>query len=159
MNTTTQTDPREALADRLIEGVTQALETISVHLGVELGLYRAVADPGSATERELAERAGIAVRYAREWLEQQATAGYLVCDDASVAAEQRRYRLPDGHAEVLLDPDSPFHAAPVTAMLAGTARALPDLDAMGVTSAELFTDLGGTATLATMRAVLQSDLT
>jgi hypothetical protein len=37
-------------------------------------------------------------------------------------------------------------------------RALPDLDAMGVTSAELFADLGGTATLATMRAVLQSDL-
>ncbi|HEY6745131.1 MAG TPA: FRG domain-containing protein [Mycobacteriales bacterium] len=38
------------------------------------------------------------------------------------------------------------------------ARALPDLDAMGVTSAGLFSDLGGTATLATMRAVLQSDL-
>ena len=38
------------------------------------------------------------------------------------------------------------------------ARALPDLDAMGITSAELFADLGGAATLATMRAVLQSDL-
>ena len=38
------------------------------------------------------------------------------------------------------------------------ARALPDLDAMGVTSAELFPDLGGVATLATMRAVLQADL-
>jgi hypothetical protein len=37
-------------------------------------------------------------------------------------------------------------------------RALPDLDAMGITSAELFADLGGAATLATMRAVLQSDL-
>jgi FRG domain len=37
-------------------------------------------------------------------------------------------------------------------------RALPDLDAMGITSAELFADLGGTATLATMRAVIQSDL-
>lgn len=37
-------------------------------------------------------------------------------------------------------------------------RALPDLDAMGITSAELFPDLGGVATLATMRAVLQADL-
>lgn len=37
-------------------------------------------------------------------------------------------------------------------------RALPDLDAMGITSAELFADLSGAATLATMRAVLQSDL-
>ena len=41
---------------------------------------------------------------------------------------------------------------------AAAGRALPDLDAMGITSAELFADLGGTATLATMRAVLQSDL-
>lgn len=41
---------------------------------------------------------------------------------------------------------------------AAAARALPDLDAMGITSAELFPDLGGVATLATMRAVLQSDL-
>jgi hypothetical protein len=37
-------------------------------------------------------------------------------------------------------------------------RALPDLDAMGVTSAQLFADLGGAATLATMRAVLESGL-
>ena len=41
---------------------------------------------------------------------------------------------------------------------AAATRALPDLDAMGITSAELFADLGGTATLATMRAVLQADL-
>jgi hypothetical protein len=37
-------------------------------------------------------------------------------------------------------------------------RALSDLDAMGITSAELFADLTGTATLATMRAVLAADL-
>jgi hypothetical protein len=36
------------------------------------------------------------------------------------------------------------------------ARALPDLDAMGITSAEMFPDLGGVARLATMRAVLQA---
>ena len=41
---------------------------------------------------------------------------------------------------------------------AEAGRALADLDAMGITSAELFADLGGIATLATMRAVLQSDL-
>jgi len=37
-------------------------------------------------------------------------------------------------------------------------RALSDLDAMGITSAELFPDLSGVATLATMRAVLASSL-
>jgi hypothetical protein len=37
-------------------------------------------------------------------------------------------------------------------------RALSDLDAMGITSAELFPDLSGVATLATMRAVLAAQL-
>ncbi len=37
------------------------------------------------------------------------------------------------------------------------SRALPDLDAMGITSAELFPDLTGVATLATMRALLGSE--
>ena len=37
-------------------------------------------------------------------------------------------------------------------------RALSDLDAMGITSAELFPDLSGIATLATMRAVLRAEL-
>ena len=41
---------------------------------------------------------------------------------------------------------------------AEAGRALSDLDAMGITSAELFADLSGTAKLATMRAVLASDL-
>lgn len=41
---------------------------------------------------------------------------------------------------------------------ADAGRALADLDAMGITSAELFADLGGAAKLATMRAVLQADL-
>jgi hypothetical protein len=41
---------------------------------------------------------------------------------------------------------------------AAAGRALSDLDAMGITSAELFPDLSGIATLATMRAVLAADL-
>ena len=41
---------------------------------------------------------------------------------------------------------------------AEAGRALADLDAMGITSAELFADLGGIATLATMRAVLAAEL-
>jgi len=41
---------------------------------------------------------------------------------------------------------------------AEAARALSDLDAMGITSAELFPDLSGIATLATMRAVLATGL-
>ena len=41
---------------------------------------------------------------------------------------------------------------------AEAGRALSDLDAMGITGAELFADLSGIATLATMRAVLAAEL-
>jgi SAM-dependent methyltransferase len=127
MTAHTELDAREALAERLIDDVTSALETLGVYLGLELGLYQALADLGTATQAELAATAGIAPRYAREWLEQQTVAGYLACDDPGRPAEQRRYRLPAGHAEVFLDADSPYHAAPVAGMLASVARVLPQL--------------------------------
>jgi SAM-dependent methyltransferase len=127
MTTHADVDAREALAERLVDDVTRAMETLSVYLGLELGLYQALGDLQPATEAEVADRAGIAVRYGREWLEQQASAGYVVCDDPARPAEERRYRLPAGHAEVLLDRDSPYHIAPVAVMLAGVARVLPEL--------------------------------
>jgi SAM-dependent methyltransferase len=138
MATTTELDAREVLAGRLVDGLTQAMEMFGVYLGVELGLYRALDELGSATEAELAGHAGVAVRYAREWLEQQAVAGYLACDDPGQPAERRRFRLPEGHAEVLVDADSPFHAAPLALALAGTAGVLPRL-------LEAYRDGGGVA--------------
>ena len=127
MTTHTDLDAREALAERLVDATTHALETLSVYLGLELGLYQALTDLGGGSEVELAAAAGIAPRYAREWLEQQATAGYLACPDPERSAEQRRYQLPPGHAEVLLDADSSYHAAPLAVTLAGVARVLPQL--------------------------------
>jgi SAM-dependent methyltransferase len=127
MTARTEVDDREALAERLVDDTTHALEILSVHLGLELGLYQALADLGAATQAEVATHAGVAPRYAREWLEQQATAGYLTCDNPSDVAEQRLYRLPGGHAEVLLDADSPYHAAPLASMLASVTGVLPQL--------------------------------
>ena len=34
------------------------------------------------------------------------------------------YRLPSGHAEVLLDGDSPYHTGPLATVLAGVAHAI-----------------------------------
>lgn len=127
MTSHTELDAREALAERLVEDTTHSLETLSVYLGLELGLYRALAKLGTSTEADVAAQAGVAPRYAREWLEQQAAAGYLACNDSTRPAEERRYRLPAGHAEVLLDADSPYHAAPVAGMLASIAQVLPQL--------------------------------
>jgi 2-polyprenyl-3-methyl-5-hydroxy-6-metoxy-1,4-benzoquinol methylase len=124
---TTTVDRSEALVERLFGATIDALELYSVYLGAELGLYRALEQRGPATYAELAERAGIAERYAREWLEQQAVAGLLEAEDAEAEAAKRRYRLPDQHARVLARPDDAAHVAPFAHMIAGIGGVLDQL--------------------------------
>jgi ubiquinone/menaquinone biosynthesis C-methylase UbiE len=131
--TTTETDTHpahvtEALAGRLFEAGLGAFELCCVHLGVRLGLYRVLADASASTPAELAASAGIDPRYAREWCEQQAAAGYLAVDDAAAASDRRRYTLPAGSEAVLLDPDSPAHLAPLGGFLENVGRIFPALE-------------------------------
>jgi 2-polyprenyl-3-methyl-5-hydroxy-6-metoxy-1,4-benzoquinol methylase len=121
------TDRRDALATRLFAGVSAALELQTVYLGDRLGLYEALARGGPATALDLAARAGIAPRYAREWLEQQAVAGILDVDDAAAGPNERHYSLPAGHDEVLLDPSNLSFAAGVVRFPIGSAQRMPDL--------------------------------
>lgn len=114
----------EALAERLIDAAVGALELFSVHIGWRLGLYGTLADGGRMTSDELATAASIDGRYAREWLEQQAVAGFIATDEDEDAGE-RRYWLPQTHATVFADPDSPAYVAPFGPMLAGIGAALP----------------------------------
>jgi len=103
-----------------------ALELLSIHVGSTLGLYDAlVAADDGLTPPELAERAGIGGRYAREWLEQQAVAGLIDVDEAAAAEDERRYRLPAEHAPVLADRGSLAYVAPFGSLLAGVGQALP----------------------------------
>ena len=119
----------DTLADRVVGATTGALELFSIHLGRELGLYGALAE-APLSYPELAERAGIAPRYAQEWLEQQAVAGVLeAVPGRPDTAEHRRYLVPDGHRPALLDPDDPTHVAPLADMVAGIAGVLADLPA------------------------------
>jgi SAM-dependent methyltransferase len=115
------------LVDRLFGATLGALELLSVHLGWRLGLYRLVADQGPLTQVELAARAGVDERYTQEWLEQQAAAGILGVDDAAASASERRYLMPPGHRDVLVDPTSLRHLAPFAAMVVGIAEALSDV--------------------------------
>lgn len=114
----------EALTSRLLESTVQALELFGVYIGKELGLYAALESGGGLTPVELAARASIAVRYAREWLEQQAVAGFLVVEQQSASPDERRYRLPAEHANVLVTEDHPSHLAPLAQMVAGIGGAL-----------------------------------
>src|SRR5262245_19410231 len=120
-----ETDPRDALVERLFESTVGALELFNVHLGWRLGLYRALRDAESLTPPGLAAAAGIDERYAREWLEQQAVAGFVEVEDAEAPADARRFRLPPDHADVLTEPDSTAHVAPFGPLVVGVASALP----------------------------------
>jgi SAM-dependent methyltransferase len=93
---------RDGFADRLFRSALGYFDLLSVRLGQRLALYEVLAR-GPATARSLAEEAGIAERYAREWLEQQATAGIVRAD---VERDPVTFTPPAGHAEVLLDTDS-----------------------------------------------------
>jgi len=96
----------EAFAGSLFAACLASMELANVELGIRLGLYEALADAGPLTAAAFAKRAGIAVRYAREWLEQQAVAGVVTVDDPTKRPEDRRFELPNAHAHVLLDDDS-----------------------------------------------------
>ena len=112
--------------ERLFNAQIETLELFSVYLGARLGLYGTLAETRSGlTEAEVADRAGIAPRYAREWLEQQAVAAILDVDDAAAPPEDRRYRLDPAHADVLADPESLSHLAPFALLSAGIGQALP----------------------------------
>jgi hypothetical protein len=104
---------RDELVERLFAASLGMGEVLTVYLGDVLGLYRALEGAGSMTARELAQEAGIFERYAREWLDQQAAAGILATDDQAADPDERRYHLPPGRVEPLLDLDSPYSMAPL----------------------------------------------
>jgi SAM-dependent methyltransferase len=113
----------EEFAGSLFMACLGAMELANVELGVRLGLYDALAGTPS-TAPELAAAAGIAERYAQEWLEQQAVAGVVTVDDAGKQAAERRYTLPAAHAHVLLDDDSDACMKPCAAVMPWMAKAI-----------------------------------
>ncbi|HEX6269840.1 MAG TPA: class I SAM-dependent methyltransferase [Anaerolineales bacterium] len=86
-----------------------------------------MADGGPATSAELASRTGTHERYIREWLEQQTVAGILEVEDENHAAESRRFSLPAGHTEPLIECTSLNYIAPIAQMIAGAVRPMPAL--------------------------------
>jgi SAM-dependent methyltransferase len=129
----TAASPASALATpdefvgRVFDAMVQTLELFCLYVGDQLGFYQALHDGGPATSTKLAARAGTNERATREWLEQQATAGFLACDNPEQSATERRYALPDGYAAVLVDRDSPSIATPMAQITAGTVAPLRQL--------------------------------
>ncbi|MFH0245553.1 class I SAM-dependent methyltransferase [Streptomyces sp. HK10] len=116
-----------ALAETLFDGVKASMDVLTVYLGVRLGLYEALADGEARTPGQVAERAAVHPRYAREWLEQQAAAGVLAVGRDHDDPRLRSFRLPAGHRDVLLDEEHPAYLGSAPQFLTGIADVLPKL--------------------------------
>ena len=108
--TQTQTLPQTAPIDQakldaflgqVVGDAGAAMSAALVVLGDRLGLYKALVQ-GPATAAELARRTGTAERYVKEWLDAQASGGYVV-----YAKNTQTYELPPERAAALADDLSP----------------------------------------------------
>lgn len=128
------TEPRErgeALVERLFAGLVDAMELFTIHVGLETGLYRHLADLPGATAGVLADHADLDERYVTEWLAQQAAAGLVDIASAPGAPSDmvdqdpatRRHVLPPAHAEVLLAETSPSYLGPAGMFAVGLGQA------------------------------------
>jgi len=75
-----------------------------VRIGDRLGLYAALKEHGPMNSAELSAKAGVAERYAREWLSHQAASGYLDYDAAT-----NTFALSPEQAMVFVEPGSPVY--------------------------------------------------
>lgn len=97
----------ETFVTRAIGDISAAYGGVMVSLGNKLGLYKAMANAGPLSSRELAARTGCAERYVREWLNAQAAGGY-----AEYHASSDTYELSPEQAMVLADESSPVFIPP-----------------------------------------------
>lgn len=119
MQATEQATSAEAFVERVFAAGLAAFDIFGLYIGDKLGLYRALADGGPATPEQLAARAGIDARYAREWLEQQVVSGVLTHNGMGT------FELPRPIATVLLEKDDPNYLGAMARMVTGAGLQLP----------------------------------
>ena len=103
MNEQPTLDPAavEEVMGRLVADLAATAGLQATHLGIRVGLWKAMAGRGGLTPAEVAAVAGVAEPYAREWLKHQAASGYVSYDPAT-----ERFELPAAVAAVLADDTS-----------------------------------------------------
>jgi SAM-dependent methyltransferase len=95
-------DKLNAFLGKVVGDVGAAMSAALVVIGDQLGLYRKLAQHGPSTAGELARHTGTAERYIQEWLDAQASGGYV-----EYSPETGRYALPPEQAVALSDDQSP----------------------------------------------------
>ncbi|GGB95752.1 SAM-dependent methyltransferase [Novosphingobium endophyticum] len=103
----------EQFMHKMVGDMGAAMSGSLVITGSKLGLYKALAEMGAATDAQLAGRLGLDTRYVREWLSAQAASGFVDYDPGedtfSLNAEQQM---------ALANEDSPVYVAPAFELIA-----------------------------------------
>ncbi len=92
-------------------------------IGERLGLYKALAEHGMVTSKELAESTGTAERYVREWLAQQAASGYVSYD-----APTHRYFMTPEQIKLLADETSPLYLHGMFQLMEAAFKSTPEIE-------------------------------
>jgi 2-polyprenyl-3-methyl-5-hydroxy-6-metoxy-1,4-benzoquinol methylase len=94
----------EEVMGQAVTDMGAAMNGALIAIGGKLGLWQAMAGAGPLTPAEIAERAGVAERYVREWASAQAASGYLEYD-----ADGETFELSPEVAMAFADEDSPVY--------------------------------------------------
>ncbi|MBN8927949.1 MAG: methyltransferase domain-containing protein [Rhodospirillales bacterium] len=94
----------EDFVGKILGEIAGAVNVPLIRVGDRLGIYTAMHAAGPMTAQQICEKVGIAPRYGREWLSNQAASGYLAYD-----AEHDTFELPPEQAAVFADEDSPVY--------------------------------------------------
>jgi SAM-dependent methyltransferase len=121
----------ERFAARMVGALNGAATALMTSVGHRTGLFDVLRDRPPASAAEIAERAGLAERYVREWLCAMTTAGVVEHDPESAA-----FSLPAEHAAVLTRAARPNN-------LAVTSQWIPLLGAVEDEIVHCFTNGGG----------------
>lgn len=87
----------EAFAGRVMEFLNAGAVAVMMSVGHRTGLFDVMAKLPPSTSAGIAEAAGLAERYVREWLAAMVTGGVVLYDPA-----RRTYQLPPEHAACLI---------------------------------------------------------
>jgi SAM-dependent methyltransferase len=118
---------RDAFMEKFLQHMSGSFNVFAIYIGDRLGLYRALFEQGPLTSTELARFTRSNERYIREWLEQQSVAGIIAVEDEQAGPAERRFWLPAGHAEPLIDCSSPTYMVPLAQLFVGATHPLPAL--------------------------------
>jgi SAM-dependent methyltransferase len=113
-----------AFMGRMLDDLGGAVSGALILVGDHLGLFRSLAEQGSASSWDLAQRTGTSERMVREWLAAMGASGYLTYDPLS-----RKYAIEPEQAMVFSREDSPVFLAGFVEAIAAMYLAAPKIEA------------------------------